>query len=251
MGVSRGIEYRRNWPAQPRSARDAAVIGRTGVLALCLLLMTPSPAAAGGKPQQLAFVTDLASYQSQDPVEQQSPDFFFWDRSHPQTWVTNRTGCVWDIDDDQERITYSPTSSPDRSYMAPGQQATDDRCVIADWDGYNYGPAHFAVLSFRASSANLAVTLTVTPGYVITATPVYDPTWHDYLYTGCRRVPTYQPGDPMVQAIPNSNGGWGVPTTAMVSIMNTDAKKNVYVWGSWGIVNGWIALWYDCAEAGF
>jgi len=196
--------------------------------------------------QPVVFALNSASFQSQNPVEQQSPDYFFWSRTHPETWVQNRTGCVWDIDDNQERVISSASSSPYRSYLEPGEGVTDERCVIADWDGYNYGPAHFAAFSFRASSPALDVTLMVSPGYVVTATQTYDRSWHEYVYSGCLRIPTYQPDEPAVQTIVNSNGGWGVPTTGFISITNTDARRNVYVRGSWGIVNGWIAYWYGC-----
>ena len=216
------------------------------VLVLSSLLITSSISLAGGKAQPVVFALNSASFQSQNPVEQQSPDYFFWSRTHPETWVQNRTGCVWDIDDNQERVISSASSSPYRSYLEPGEGVTDERCVIADWDGYNYGPAHFAAFSFRASSPALDVTLMVSPGYVVTATQTYDRSWHEYVYSGCLRIPTYQPDEPAVQTIVNSNGGWGVPTTGFISITNTDARRNVYVRGSWGIVNGWIAYWYGC-----
>ena len=148
-----------------KMARIKRLLG-SGILAALLLLISSAaqvgilPAAAA-RPRPLSFAFDMSAYALQNPVEQQSPDFFFGPGISPQTWVYNLTGCVWDVDDNQVRYDTD-------GYVEPGVSVEDTLCVNADWAGFNYS-GHLAGVSLWSGSADLLVTISFSPGGYFTA----------------------------------------------------------------------------------
>jgi hypothetical protein len=191
----------------------------------------PVKVQQSGSAVSLTFQQGPLNDNIQQPVEQQSPDFFFGPGIHPETWVNNPTGCVWDADDELER------QSVGRQYLDPGVTVNDQLCMIADWAGYSYG-GHHAGVHFSSNSPNIAVSITFAPGWTFTVPGVFDPVTRNYDYNGCQRAPWYIEGDLALQPILNSNGGVGVPTKVKLTITNLGSRRATAS-AAWHLGNPW------------
>ena len=128
------------------------------ILGAVLFVLLAAPAHASG-PQPLTIYRDWT--QHQDPVEQESPNFF--DNNcgfnpanpacDPSTWVTNPTDCTWDVDD----------STADMGFGYLTGTVTDSLCVVADeYDNFGgddkriearvYAPANTLTVTFQGQS---------------------------------------------------------------------------------------------------
>ena len=205
------------------AAEGGAVVKRNLGLAtlVALLLMVSggarlavSPAQAAA-PVPLSFAIAQWGYDLQNPVEQQSPGFF--QHTTPELWVYNRTGCVWDVDDDQVRYATN-------AYLDPGAWVVDEICLIADWAGQNWS-GHLAGIWLISKSPDVLVTISFSPGWSFTLQPTWNSGSKSYDYKGCNGTPSYAQGDPALQPIPNSNGGVGVPTQVKLTVKNSGAHR--------------------------
>jgi len=213
-----------------QARRRAALFTATLLLVSGIGQLEAIPAAAA-KPLPLSFTSVQWAYSLQDPVEQQSPDFFFGPGAFPQTWVVNPTGCVWDVDDNQ--VHYAT------GYLGAGQSIGDGLCLDADWAGLNYS-GHLAGVALGSPSANLQVTISFSPGWSFTAQPVWDSASKQYLYRACSATPSYSSVDPALQSIPGSNGGLAVPTHVDLTVTNTSARRATVV-VQWKVGHYWTA----------
>jgi hypothetical protein len=182
--------------------------------ALCVALMAPQPAIAG-QPQPLTFYG--ATWSLNDPVEQESPNFFYcggslgplWCDFDPSTWVTNPTGCAWDVDDILVRRGYGD--------LASGDTASDSICLIADSHINFGGDPHIIDVWLVAPMDSLEVTVTNTAGVTWVLTPVERK--HDYLYGACF-YDTVAQRDQTYPVVPDSNGGTGTRVDYRLTVTN-------------------------------
>ena len=164
---------------------------------LTALLLLAVPASAKGQP---GFV--LVDSQTDQQVEQ-------------QPGVVNPGTCIWDVDDHWDYTAFYGQSVP----LEPGASVQVSKCLILD--SPSAGHRHTS-LNVSSPSPLLTVEVAFSPGqsYVIPAVANGN---HSYRY--CERIeaPAYFQSDPLAQVIPDSNGGWGVPTIAAMSITNTSS----------------------------
>ena len=191
--------------APTRWTHLAAALRLATLVALLLMAsggarLAVSPAQADA-PAPLSFAIAQWGYDLQNPVEQQSPGFF--QHTTPELWVYNRTGCVWDVDDDQVRYATN-------AYLDPGA-----RPRVPDLAG----------IWLISKSPDLLITISFSPGWSFTLQPRWNSGSKSYDYKGCNGTPSYAQGDPALQPIPNSNGGVGVPTQVKLIVKNSGAHR--------------------------
>lgn len=179
-------------------------------------LVSGVPRAVAAPQSQFTF--SMQSLSQQDPVEQESPNYFFCGGSQgpvncafdPSTWVTNPTpNCAWDVDDSMVR--------QGSGVLGANTTATDSICLVADSYTNYGGDPHIVEMWVNSASPNLRVTVSNSEGVTWTATPtksqktytygvcVYDPT-----ADSTRSFPTF----------PGSNGGTGVQVDYRLSVTN-------------------------------
>ena len=172
----------------------------------------------------------------QQPVEQESPNFFFCGGSagplncafDPSTWVTNPTGCAWDVDDYTDLL--------GANAIAKDQTVSTSVCAVAD--GYdNYGFDNHPVQTVTTASTDaLVVTLASDNGSSFTAIPQYDKASRAWTYRICTvdRTPGPYP------VIDGSNGGTGIVVNWTLTITNASGQPQRKVTsmlqlGGWGL----------------
>jgi len=125
--------------------------------------------------------------------------------------VFNNTGCLWDIDDQSEWWALPAKLSGTASFS---------ECLIAD------DVSHIAGFAVGSLSPDLIVTLHYEPSgvtFTLKARPYEQ--GPGYRYLGCVLGPIYaDPSKPGVIEIPNSNGGWGVPSTITMTVTNPTSR---------------------------
>lgn len=170
------------------------------VLAIGATLLHPANAGNAG----LVFTQDWV--QIQQPVEQQSPDFFGGPGTHPETWVTNPTPCDWDVDDAQ--------SWAGSGAIAANASVSTSLCVVSD-GLYSFAHYEVAQASIHASTDRLVVTLSNDQGqsWLVPAAP----SGHDFNYVLC--LAQLRPGP--YPTIDGSNGGYGIRVTYTLTITTT------------------------------
>jgi hypothetical protein len=135
------------------------------------------------------------------------------------------TNCLWDFDDQD-------VLSLRAGYLDPGVTVTYGNCFIATprpWNGVSWAIRpwlHYRVMSQKP----LTVTACTQPHNLCTTlTPISYLGWA-YWYDGCTIGPHYDQSSSEVIPI-GSEGGYGVPSTYLLSITNNDAKrtKDIYV----------------------
>lgn len=134
--------------------------------------------------------------------------------------VWNPTPCAWDFDDHGDYLR--------GGYLDPGTSATATACLIANenpllgWSWAIHPNYRFTVFADRA----LSVTLCYQPGLCFPLSVI-----GSYRYEVCIAGPFYGHDSPLIQTIPDSNGGWGVPTTATLTVTNTSSRRirDIYV----------------------
>ena len=178
------------------------------------------PAADAG-PQQ-GWTWQRTTYIHQ-PVEQESPNFFncagAWGGASggtcapdESTWVTNPTGCVWDVDD-----SYAWAGSSD---LAKGTSQSATACAVADQYDNFAGDDHSVQAVVSAPSGALAVTVTSDQGDAYTATPVYDKASRAWVYRVCELDLTPGP----YPTIDGSNGGTGTVVNWTITVTNNTGQ---------------------------
>ena len=173
--------------------------------------LAPSASAAGSTSWGWQQAQNI-----QQPVEQQSPNFFFCGGAlgpvncafDPSTWVSNPTGCVWDMDD------YIDVSG--NGDLPKGQTMSTTTCAVAD--GFdNYGNDNHPVEVLVTAPTNaLTVTLVNDFGVSFTATPVYSRAARAWQFQICTRDTTPGP----FPVIDGSNGGTGTIVNWPRSVTN-------------------------------
>lgn len=128
-----------------------------------------------------------------------------------QPGVVNPTGCLWSTDDNTQWQALSAT------IQAGGSSATAD-CLIADQD------LHMQGVRVGSPSPSLVVTITYQPQNVTFTLPARAVSG-EYEYRGCVVGPVYGQGDPQTGIIPNSNGGWGLQTSIVISVTNPTGAR--------------------------
>lgn len=149
----------------------------------------------------------------------------------PFDGVVNRTGCLWDPDDQENTM--------ERGYLDPGT-ITKTGCLIAHtyqvwgtlggqyafWSISNHPNLRFVVDSPKP----LAVSVCYEPQdwcRTITASPNAGYAYH---YEGCVAGPRYDNDSTALAEIPGSNGGIGVRTTYTLSVTNDSKRRVKPVW---------------------
>lgn len=199
--------------SQPRVAFPERRLIVKALLATVVTLLVALPAAAArGGPQEFSFV--LHQREIQQPVEQESPNFFacMVDPSvtcDPSTWVYNPTTCVWDVDDGVDWIA---GAAP----LVVGATVTVSDCLIAD-GLFSFGHHHVQA-SVSATSPDLAVTMTNDAGFSIPATRIAQGSGWQY------RICSYDSTLGPYQTIPDSNGGFGRIVNYTLTIHNEGRK---------------------------
>ena len=207
-------------------------VGRVCGLFCGLTLLLAGAASAGqaraSAPLPLHFAFS-ASPVKQNPVEQQTPttDATFPPTDH-SVWVVNNTPCAWDVDDQWERFATD-------DYLDAGASVTVTDCTIAEsnplwnenhgmWAWWSNEPRTLGI-RIDAPSDNLLVSACFQPqGRCFSAAPSWRADLKRYEYHLCIAV-SYDPGDPAIQTIPDSNGGLGVYTDRIVTISNPTGKQ--------------------------
>jgi hypothetical protein len=123
--------------------------------------------------------------------------------------VWNPTNCTWDPDDHYEFIK--------QGYLDSGASAVFSGCLIAQPDPV--GGFHWAL--------HPRLRLSVVSDEPVTSTICYQPQeW--CLSVGalaCPSGPYYDPASPAIVVIPDSLGGYGVPTTWALTITNFGSRR--------------------------
>jgi hypothetical protein len=210
------------------SRRSTVAAAATGFLVAVLFAVTHF-AGTSNRPQLGDQVT--GSSQIQNPVEQQTPGFYGpcdnpqlpgWCQPDRSLWVMNLTGCIWDHDDFY-RISTTGDLAAQTAYSLP-------ECYIADWDHHCAtingqvvcSDGHVVAGGAVASVSNLLVTACVTPGVCLPVT-VTQTARREFTYRFCTSIYAAR-DDPALEAIPDSNGGVGVPTTLTLRVRNQSSK---------------------------
>ena len=196
-------------------------------LVLSVVLTSSSSAAAPGSGGDLSL---LKSGTIDQPVEQESPDYFFGPRTHPETWVTNPTGCDWDVDD--------WTAEQGTGDLAGGASVSTTICLVADqYDNFG-GDNHAIAVGVSSTSPDLIVTATNDFGRDERAG--VEPDGHGYRYQICTSDSTAGP----YPSIADSNGGTGLVVTWTVTVANPTR----HVEHSVGVVaqTGFTGPWTVC-----
>lgn len=173
-----------------------------------------------GTPQPFSFTKDQNN-NIQHPVEQQSPDFFFGDKTNPSSWVGNPTRyaanpCLWDVDD---HIAFTGFGK-----LAPGVSVKGTLCVVADqYDNFG-GDDHMLLVKATNASPDVTVSLSNDQGFSTTLTPVK--VGRSYEWKTCKVDHTPGP----YATIDGSNGGTGTFVRYTVTVTNTSRQtRNPYV----------------------
>jgi hypothetical protein len=155
----------------------------------------------------------------QDPVEQESPNFFFCGGSagpvncafDPSTWVVNPTPCAWDVDD---HIDISGSATLPRKTTT-----TASFCTMSDgFDNYG-GDDHSVEVLVGAPVDNFTVTLTSSRGFSTAASPTYEQGQWTY------RICTFDRTPGPYDVIDGSNGGTGLRTDWTLSVTNPGQQQ--------------------------
>ncbi len=222
---------------EPSYARRALVV--LGAV-LVILGLSTMPAIAG-RPRPGSTGLSDGQLVKQSPVEQQSPGYLQWQSTGdpayytPDSWVSNPTGCVWDVDDDQVRYTTGGS-------LGAGASLVDQICLNADWSGMDW-TGHLAGITLSSKSSSLSVTISFSPGGSFSVRPVWNNASKTYGYKGCTGTPAYTEGDPALQPIAGSNGGVAVPTTVKLTITNT-GSRSADIAMQWKVGNYYTASTY-------
>lgn len=189
------------------------------ILALIINILITSPVIAAPPGFQFGFMGSFIS----DPVEQQTDYPFPVDQTE---WVLNPTfNCAWDVDDHWD-TTATGT-------LKPGESASWSDCLFAHHDPsfrsvfgvenwYTSGQVRHAV-NIEAGDSGLVVQECFTPqNRCFNILPVQIENKWRWAFCGFIR---YNPGDPALEEIPNSQGGVGLQTTVTTTISNPTNRR--------------------------
>lgn len=207
------------------SQRSAFIFaGVFGLIGVIVLLKT-----FAASPQPMSFAL-TGTTDTQYPVEQQSPGYFYdQDWSTQDSWVTNpykyipspspgyvQDICLWDVDD---QIHYSTSGK-----LAPGASALVTICVVADqYDNFG-GDDHMLTVKASNTTPDIAISLTSDQGFSTALTPVK--VGKSYEWKTCKVDHTPGP----YPTIENSNGGTGKLVKYTVKVTNTSRQtRSPYV----------------------
>jgi hypothetical protein len=165
-----------------------------------LLLAAPLCLMATPSARGTTFVWTLEQRNIHNPVEQQAP-------------VTNPTGCAWDPDDKLE-----VRGAGD---LAAGESTEWHECLIADWLDHQF------TVVVIAPSPNLRVEIgwANPDGARSLTAPGVPGQGKTVRYETCFAGPEYNQGSPLLQPIPDSNGGVGQVTDLYLRITNTGTRS--------------------------
>ena len=181
-----------------------------GAVAFAAALAIPASAKGGGKPGQ--FVSGTYAYGQIDRNVQP-----YWSDADPTNDVWNPTACAWDTDDH-----FSPHTA--YGYLDASQEIANTACFIAVENpprGFIGGYSIHPYYHFHVDGGPVEVWACF-PTQNWCGTPVTVTTTFD----GCWRGPTYPQNAPTSIEIPNSNGGWGLPSTWVIHVRNPLAKRS-------------------------
>lgn len=217
------------------------------IFATSLLLVGGSSAGAKGGPQPLDFHL-LSNVQIDQPVEQQTEWRFDGCGSGcnfaPQPeWVTNPTGCAWDVDDHWQKGSIDV-------YLDSGASVSATECVVADTDpifGTHFGmagwwsnPPRYVSLEILSPSPAVTGSVCFQPqARCFSLVPRYDAAARNWRSVGCAAL-SYDPADPALTSIQGSNGGVGVQTVATVTVTNTSSKRVAKLAASLIVLGGYV-----------
>jgi hypothetical protein len=208
-----------------------------GVLLAALavgLLIQPPPAHADG-PQPLRFSPGQMT--RQEPVEQQSPNYFTnnpccpqnWD---PSLWVSNPTLCAWDVDDTLLEDGGSGWT------LDPAASVTTALCLISDgYDNFG-GDNHVVLAQVQADTPGLSVTVGSDQGgqWVLSPVPIASRGSQQYAYTFCHIDTTGSPNPPnWYPVVADSNGGTGLPVIYSLAVTNPGSHTARGTWASFSL----------------
>lgn len=211
--------------------------------AVLLALPLAAPAIAKGQPPQPLEFRYMGG-QVNDPVEQQSPNFFRCKHEPPlepcdsRTWVVNPLGgvpCAWDVDDHFIHQGYG--------YVEAGGRVRGSMCVVADqYDNFG-GDDHMLFASVYAPEDSLTVTLTNDRGVARPLEPVPDGNGYRWYVCHVDHTPGPYP------EIPDSNGGTGLPVTYTLDVVaGSRTVRSIYATLEHPLVG--TPRWFDAYEAG-
>lgn len=188
------------------------LIAFIGAVALAAAVVVPATAKAH---TPLVFVRDSVDHQQ--PVEQQSPNFFdnscyppYAPPCDPSTWVTNPTDCDWDLDDHESWVGTGDMAAR-TTVVARSCQVSDGLTSFGHWEA--------ATASVRASTPDLIVTVSNDFGQSWTVSPVGSGNSYSYTFCNTQTRPGPYP------TIAGSNGGYGFIVTYTLSL--TAGSKTV------------------------
>lgn len=203
----------------------------------------------------------------QQPVEQWTDWYVsgiaFGDAAN---WVTNPTGCSWDVDDHWDMIqsdaslaagasasqTYCQVADTNQVFHCTGTFPTPSEPFCAWWSG---SATHYRGIqvTVTAPKPGLEVTSCYQPqNRCFTIPAVYNPVLRRYENHSCVGV-SYNPADPAVSVIPGSNGdtftplrGLGLLTNNTVTVTNTTAHTVKPIFAAVQMV-GWAQDGLSCS----
>jgi hypothetical protein len=189
------------------------------LLVITLAHAQPALAGKGGKVDP--FTWGATVYRSTQAVVEQQSDFVGCCTPIAPV-ITNPLlpQCAWDVDDAWHQFGGGD--------LGAGQTVTGSLCMVSDHNpsyqcfdgvcGWGSGQRVRHSVSLGSPSAGLMVQVCYAPqGRCFTLAP--QAVDAGYRYTLCSHV-VYDPSDPALVEIPNSNGGLGVVTTITTSVQN-------------------------------
>lgn len=192
--------------------------------ALAIALADSAAVTSAASPHPLHF--DLVgNVQLQQPVEQQS-DYPFDPRA--AHYVVNPTSCSWDVDDSWQRIAVD-------GYLEANATATFRTCMVSDATAYTT-TKNGLTASWSSSRGYLGVLvhspvsrLVVSVCYSLRSrcfapAPQFNTAQKRYDYVACTQA-VYDPGDPDLVSIPDSNGGTGVVSQITLEVANPTSRQ--------------------------
>ena len=188
------------------------------VIFATLLVAPVAVATARPAVYQFAWASEAGNPSRATIVEQYSP----YGSVTNTTSFHNPDRCAWDIDDQSTAVAHgdlaaSTSTSWTECQVIEGYTGEFAYCT----DGFGCGRPLYAEAS--STKNNIELTVCFSPGRCWTPPVRYNAVGRYYYSWICVRG-IYPYGDPLVQEIPGSGGGYGVITDQTVTVRNTTNK---------------------------
>lgn len=199
---------------------------------LSLALVCVFPVAAHGGPSTFAWSV-ISNVQIDQPVEQQTPWIDDggpgqpWWPNDRSLWVTNPTGCAWDVDDHWQVFADGALTAASYPFCFVVETPSVHNTLWGQEGWWSFAPRALAV-SVRSSSPSLTVKACFSPGACTTFPPQQEK--RSYNYHGCVRLTTQNASE-----IAGSNGGLGEITQGTLT---ASSAKRVSATGTAEIAGG-------------